>query len=81
MNPAFAKLLRQKKKRVRDPNLPPPPTLLGQVKELRLTKEEMDRLGLELTLTRQRLEQLEIRNRKLESSLESLQNWVRTRYR
>lgn len=81
MNPAFAKLLRQKKKRVRDPSLPPPPTLLGQVKELRLTKEEMDRLGLELTLTRQRLEQLEIRNRKLESSLESLQNWVRTRYR
>lgn len=81
MNPAFAKLLRQKKKRVRDPNAPPPPTLLGQVKELRMTKEGMDRLGLELTLTRQKLEQLEIKNRKLESSLESLQNWIRTRYR
>jgi len=81
MNPAFAKLLKQKRKRTRDPNLPPPPTLLGQVKELRLTKEEQDRLGLELTLTKIRLDQLEARNRKLESSLETLQNWIRTRSR
>jgi hypothetical protein len=81
MNPAFAKLLKQKRKRVRDPNLPPPPTLLGQVKELRLTKEEMDRLGLELTLTRQRLEQLETNNRRLENSVEALRNWIRTRSR
>jgi hypothetical protein len=81
MNPAFAKLLKQKRKRTRDPNLPPPPTLLGQVKELRLTKEEQDRLGLELTLTKIRLDQLEARNRKLESSLATLQNWIKTRSR
>ena len=81
MNPAFAKLLKQKRKRVRDPNLPPPPTLLGQVKELRLTREDMDRLQLELSLTRQRLEQVESRNRKLELSVETLQAYVRNRLR
>ncbi len=81
MNPAFAKLFKQKPKRVRDPNLPPPPTLLGQVKELRLTREDMDRLQLELSLTRQRLEQLESRNRKLELTVETLQAYVRTRLR
>jgi hypothetical protein len=81
MNPAFAKLFKQKPKRVRDPNLPPPPTLLGQVKELRLTREDMDRLQLELSLTRQRLEQLESRNRTLELTVETLQAYVRNRLR
>lgn len=36
----FSKMYKPKKKRVRDPNLPPAPNLLSQVKELRLTKEE-----------------------------------------
>jgi hypothetical protein len=79
MHPSFAKLLKQKKKRTRDPNAPPPPTLLGQVKELRLTREDMDRLQLQLMLAQQRLDYLEAKNRRLESSFEALQNWIKTR--
>lgn len=79
MNPSFAKLLKQRKKRERDPNLPPPPTLLGQVKELRLTKEEQQRHELELVLLRQRLELVEMRNRRLESQLKDLENFIRSR--
>jgi hypothetical protein len=81
MHPSFARSLKQKKRRVRDPNLPPPPTLLGQVKELRLTKEEIDRLQLQIMLTQQRVEYLEASNRRLENSLESVQNWVKNRMR
>jgi len=79
MHPSFAKLLKQKKKRIRDPNAPPPPTLLSQVKELRLTKEDIDRLQLQLMLTQQRIDYLETQNRRLESSFEVLQNWIKTR--
>ena len=79
MHPSYLKLLKSKKKRVRDPNLPPPPTLLGQVKELRLTKEEQDRQGLELVVMRQRLEYMEAKNRRLEIQLKDLENYIRSR--
>lgn len=79
MNPAFAKLLRNKKKRSRDPNLPPPPTLLGQVKELKSTRNDLDQVQLELVMTRQRLDQLETRNRRLESHVRDLENFIRNR--
>lgn len=72
MNPLFKKLLKQKKKRARDPNAPPPPTLLGQVKELRLTKEEQDRQSLEIVMLNQRLSYLEMKNRRLESQVSEL---------
>lgn len=39
MNPAMLKQYRTKKKRAVDPNAPPRPTLLGQVKELKDTRE------------------------------------------
>jgi hypothetical protein len=76
MNPLFLKKLAAKKKRERDPNLPPPPTLLGQVKELRLTKEEMDRQANELQILRQRMEYLEMKNRRLENYIETIRDWV-----
>jgi hypothetical protein len=79
MNPAFARLLKNRKKRERDPNAPPAPTLLGQVKELRLTKEEQDRQGLELVIMRQRLEYMEAKNRRLEIQLKDLENYIRSR--
>jgi hypothetical protein len=81
MNPAFAKLLRNKRKRTRDPNLPPPPTLLGQVKELRITREDLNQVQLELSITRSRLDQLESKNRKLESHIRDLENFIRSRVR
>jgi len=79
MNPAFAKLLKPKSKRQRDPSAPPAPTLLGQVKQLRLTSEEQSRQGLELAVLRQRLDYLESRNRRLENQLRDLENWLRSR--
>ena len=76
MNPLLKKLYKQKKPRVRDPNAPPPPTLLGQVKELRLTRETMDSQAAELQVLRQRVEYLEMKNRRLENSIESIREWI-----
>ena len=76
MNPLFLKKLATKKKRERDPNLPPPPTLLGQVKELRITREEMQRQALEVQVLKQRVEYLEMKNRRLESYVETIRDWV-----
>ena len=68
MNPLFSKLYRHKKKRARDPNAPPPPTLLGQVKELKDTKSQIelqarqiDSLNSELNLLKSRYRNLEIK--------------------
>lgn len=53
MNPALLKrLYKQKKKRAVDPNAPPRPTLLGQVKELKDAKAIVQ----DLQVTVQRLE-------------------------
>jgi len=79
MNPAFLKLLKAKRKRAVDPNAPPRPTLLGQVKELKTTREEQERTSLELTMLRHRLEYVESKNKRLEIQLRDLENYVRNR--
>lgn len=79
MNPAFAKLLKGKRRRERDPNAPPAPTLLGQVKELRLTKEAQQDLAIQVEMLRKRLEFVEARNRRLESTVSTLENYIRNR--
>jgi predicted RNase H-like nuclease (RuvC/YqgF family) len=79
MNPAFLKTLRAKKKRERDPNLPPPPNLFSQAKELRQTRQSMDLVEIEISMLKQRLERVESRNRELEMRMETLQNWVQKR--
>lgn len=79
MNPSFRKLLKAKRKRERDPNAPPPPTLLGQVKELRLTKEEVDKVALHIEVLYKRVEFLEARNRRLEITIGDLENFIRHR--
>lgn len=79
MNPAFLKLLKAKRKKPVDPDAPPRPTLLGQVKELRLTKEEQERVSLEMTVLRHRVEYVEAKNKRLESQLRDLENYVRNR--
>ncbi len=76
MNPLFLKKLRAKKKRPRDPDAPPPPTLLGQVKELKMTKEMIDQQAIEMQVLRQRLEYLESKNRRLETYIETIKDWV-----
>lgn len=79
MNPAFRKLLSKKRRRERDPNAPPPPTLLGQVKELRLAKEDMTRALMVIENLSARLDRVESNNRRLESTVKDLENYIRSR--
>lgn len=76
MNPLFLQSFKGKKKRERDPNAPPPPTLLGQVKELRLTKEAMEQQAAEISMLRNRLEYLEAKVRRLESYTETIKDFA-----
>lgn len=79
MNPAFLKSLKAKKKRERDPNLPPPPNLFSQAKDLRQARQSMELMEIEVSMLKQRLERVESRNRELEMRMETLQNWVQKR--
>jgi len=80
MNPLFLNSFKNKKKRERDPNALPPPTLLGQVKELRLTRETIDQQTQEIALLRSRLEYIEAKVRRLESQTDTIRDFaIRTR--
>lgn len=80
MNPLFLQTFKAKKKRERDPNAPPPPTLLGQVKELRITRETIEQQATEISMLRSRLEHLEAKTRRLESYIETIKDFaIRTR--
>jgi DNA-binding transcriptional regulator GbsR (MarR family) len=63
MNPAMLRQYRQKKKRAVDPNAPPRPTLLGQVKELKDTREALQHHEQLLAFMQQKVDQLERRLR------------------
>jgi hypothetical protein len=76
MNPLFLKSFKDKKKRERDPNAPPPPTLLGQVKELRVTRETMELQTQEIAVLRNRLEYLEAKTRRLESYVDTIKDFA-----
>lgn len=81
MNPLFKKLYKHKKTRTRDPNAPPPPTLLGQVKELKTTREIIDQQATEISNLHRRLDYLESKNRRLESYVEAIRSWVEKKTR
>lgn len=74
MNPLFKKLYKHKKPRVRDPNLPPPPTLLGQVKDLKDTKALVDDTAQRMRAMEERIARLERQNRQLNYYVEALRN-------
>jgi len=74
MNPLFQKLYKHKKPRVRDPNLPPAPTLLGQVKELKDTKALVDDTAQRMRAMEERIARLERQNRQLNYYVEALRN-------
>lgn len=79
MNPAFARLLRQRRRRPRDPNAPAPPTLLGQVKELRLTKEDITQALVAINNLSARLDRAEAHTKRLESTVRDLENYIQSR--
>lgn len=81
MNPLFKKLYKHKKTRTRDPNAPPPPTLLGQVKELKTTREIIDQQATEISNLHRRLDYLESKNRRLESYVDAIRSWVEKKTR
>jgi hypothetical protein len=76
MNPLFLTSFKAKKKRERDPNAPPPPTLLGQVKELRVTRETMELQTQEIAVLRNRLDYLEAKTRRLESYIDTIKDFT-----
>lgn len=63
MNPLMLKQYRAKKKRAVDPNAPPRPTLLGQVKELKDTREAIEQQAELIARLDLRVRQLEARLR------------------
>lgn len=72
MNPLFKNLYKHKKTRVRDPNLPPPPNLFSTVRDLKLTKADVDTTVEQLKRVVQRVEALESKNRYLTTYVERL---------
>jgi hypothetical protein len=66
-----------KKKRTRDPSLPPPPTLLGQVKELRITRENIDSLAARISDLEQENHRLTNRLVHMESRITRILNHIR----
>lgn len=72
MNPLFKKLYKHKKTRTRDPNAPPPPNLFSTVKDLKDTKAVVDAHGSDLQDLKNRIAQLESKNRFLETQVEML---------
>jgi hypothetical protein len=76
MNPLFLTSFKAKKKRERDPNAPPPPTLLGQVKELKGTRDLIEQQAQELAVLRSRLEYLEAKTRRLESYVDTIKDFA-----
>jgi predicted RNase H-like nuclease (RuvC/YqgF family) len=78
MNPLFKQLYKHKKTRVRDPNAPPPPTLLGQVKELKDTRQAIDENSERLSRLESKVARLESKNRYLENYVDSLRRVIQT---
>lgn len=72
MNPIFSKLYKHKKTRVRDPNAPPPPTLLGQVKEIKDVKGKADAQASYIAILENKIELLERKQHRLESQVEQI---------
>ena len=72
MNPIFRQLYKHKKTRERDPNAPPAPTLLGQVKELKDVKGRSDAQAKYIAHLESRIETLERRHRRLETLVEQV---------
>lgn len=74
MNPIFKNLYKHKKKRVRDPNLPPPPNLFSTVRDLKDTQNNLSTLSAKVNELESRLSKAESKNRYLESYVELLKN-------
>jgi len=72
MNPIFSKLYKHKKTRARDPNAPPPPTLLGQVKEIKDVKGKADAQANYIAVLENKIELLERRHARLENQVDQI---------
>ena len=72
MNPLFRQLYKHKKTRARDPNAPPAPTLLGQVKELKDVKGKTDAQAQYISHLENRLDVMDRKMRRMEQLLEQV---------
>lgn len=76
MNPLFQRLYKHKKERVRDPNLPAPPTLLGQVKVIKDANDKLSAQAEYLTILEKRIERLEQKQRATDQTMSQLVQFV-----
>lgn len=72
MNPLFRQLYKHKKTRARDPNAPPAPTLLGQVKEIKDVKGKTDAQAQYISHLENRLDVMDRKMRRMEQLLEQV---------
>lgn len=77
MPPSMFKQYKQKKKRAVDPNAPPRPTLLGQVKELKGTRTQIEELQFVIESQRQELNQIQTKLRRAEYNISLLATHLR----
>ena len=72
----YSKMYAAKKKRVRDPNLPPPPNLFSQAKELRETKFTIEQLTALVKYQHEEIRQLRSKTGSLELRLDQITNLI-----
>lgn len=76
MNPLFQRLYKHKKERVRDPNLPPAPTLLGQVKVIKDANDKLSAQAEYIGILERRIENNERKHRQLELYVSQLAQYI-----
>lgn len=77
MSNMFQKMYAVKKKRVRDPSLPPPPTLLGQVKVIKDVSMGIEQLQHIVQQQGELINQLKFKLNHVNFRLDSLTNYVK----
>ena len=73
------KQYKQKKKRAVDPNAPPRPTLLGQVKDLKDTKSMIEELRYIVDYQRNELDAMQTKLRRAEYNISLLTTYIKNR--
>jgi septal ring factor EnvC (AmiA/AmiB activator) len=73
----YAKMYKEKKKRVRDPNLPPPPNLMSHDKTIRGMQANLETTQLSTQQQQNQIEQLKREVRQANYRIELLTNQLR----
>jgi predicted nucleic acid-binding Zn-ribbon protein len=81
MNPNIFKAMKVKKKREVDPNAPPRPTLLGHEKEMKVWREQFNKLTDTTIQKELEIQQLKRKVNRLESQLDAVISVIKNRFK